>query len=182
MKLAAALRLALTVIAAAVFLLIGKPARAEFVPPPFSTSVLDQAGKLSPGEHAYLTAKIEKHRRATGFVVAVYLPASLDGESIEDVAYKTFQTWKLGDKEKDNGVLLVIAPSERKTRIETGKGTGGALTDLQTNVGSTASTRRSRKIRRRRPFLAKARSRGPSARRSGCSDSCSCSFPSSSSS
>lgn len=135
MKTIATLRLALGALLMAVVLLVSGHARAAFTPPPFSSSVVDQAGKLSAGEHAYLTAKIERHRRATGFVVAVYLPASLEDETIEDVAYKTFQQWKIGSGGgKDNGVLLVIAPSERKTRIETGKGTGGALTDLQTNV------------------------------------------------
>src|SRR6185503_6999677 len=58
---------------------------------------------------------------------------SLDGEAIEDVAFATFNEWKLGKKGADNGVLLVIAPAERRVRIETGKGVGGDLTDLQSN-------------------------------------------------
>src|SRR5690606_3392153 len=68
-----------------------------------------------------------------GFAVVVYTVASLDGQSIDDVAYTAFNTWKIGSKEGDDGVLLVIAPKERATRIETGKGVGGALTDLESH-------------------------------------------------
>lgn len=128
------LRVMFAALAAMCFLLVAAPARAEFKPPPFTSSVVDQAGKLSEGERTYLTGRIEQQRRATGFVLAVFLPASLDGDNIDDVAYQTFRAWGIGDKEKDNGVLLVIAPSERKVRIETGKGVGGAMTDLQSNI------------------------------------------------
>src|SRR6185436_945485 len=62
-----------------------------------------------------------------------FVVGSLEGETIDDIAYKTFNAWGVGQKGKDNGVLLVIAPNERKVRIETGLGVGGALTDLQSN-------------------------------------------------
>jgi len=62
---------------------------------------------------------------------------SLGGEPIEDIAYTTFNTWKIGQHGADNGVLLVLAPGDRRVRIETGKGVGGALTDLQANDIST---------------------------------------------
>ena len=61
------------------------------------------------------------------------MTASLEGEPIEDVGYQLIQTWKPGQKGKDNGVVLVIATGERRIRIETGKGVGGDLTDLQSN-------------------------------------------------
>ena len=107
---------------------------ASFTPPPFTSSVVDDAGKLSEGERVYLTAKIERERQRTGYPMAVLVARSLDGDNIDDVAYATFKAWGLGDKGKDNGVLLVVAPAERKMRIETGKGVGGALTDLESNV------------------------------------------------
>ncbi len=132
-ELARALRVLFATIAAVCLLLVATAARAEFKPPPFTSSVVDQAGKLSEGERMSLTARIEQQRRATGFVVAVFLPGSLEGDNIDDVAYQTFRAWGVGDKEKDDGILLVIAPNERKVRIETGKGVGGALTDLQSN-------------------------------------------------
>ena len=52
---------------------------------------------------------------------------------VADVAYETFNTWHVGSKQGDDGVLLVIAPAEHMTRIETGKGVGGALTDLDSS-------------------------------------------------
>jgi uncharacterized protein len=128
-----AVRLLVAALAAFVLVFSTRSASAGFTPPPFTSSVVDAAGKLSESDRAYLTNKIEQQRLATGFVVAVFLPASLDGAPIEDVAYETARAWKLGQAGKDNGVLLVIAPAERRVRIETGKGVGGALTDLQSN-------------------------------------------------
>lgn len=121
---------ALALIAA---LLFPRPALAAFVPPALSGHIVDQSGKLSADELRALDAKLDGIRRETGFAIVVFLPASLGEETIDDVAFTTFNAWGVGQKGADNGVLLVIAPSERKVRIETGKGTGGALTDLQAN-------------------------------------------------
>ena len=114
-------------------LLFAFPARAAFTPPPLTGHVVDTAGKLSEEDIAYLDRKLEGVRARTGFDIVAFVPGSLEGEDIEDVAYKAFNAWKLGQKGEDNGVLLVIAPAERRVRIETGKGVGGALTDLQSN-------------------------------------------------
>ena len=56
---------------------------------------------------------------------------SLDGESIEDFATRVFDAWKLGQKGKDNGVLVIVAPNDRRMRIEVGYGLEGTLTDAQ---------------------------------------------------
>jgi len=56
---------------------------------------------------------------------------SLDGESIEGFATRVFDEWKLGQVDQDNGVLLIVAPSDRRMRIEVGYGLEGTLTDLQ---------------------------------------------------
>jgi uncharacterized protein len=100
-------------------------------PPRFQGAVTDVAGKLSPTDRAALTRRIEAIRSTTGNEIAVLILPTLGGESIEDVAYTTFNAWKLGQRGADNGVLLVVATGERSIRIETGKGTEGALTDLQ---------------------------------------------------
>jgi uncharacterized protein len=123
-------------IAAALLLLLGlftRSALAAFEPPPLSGHVVDTAGKLRRDEVLDLDAKLEAIRRETGFEIVALVPRSLEGETIEDVAYTAFNTWRLGRKDLDNGVLLVIAPEDRRVRIETGKGVGGALTDLQSN-------------------------------------------------
>ena len=54
---------------------------------------------------------------------------SLDGQEIEPYANELFRAWKLGEKTKNNGVLLLVAPNERKVRIEVGYGLEGTLTD-----------------------------------------------------
>jgi uncharacterized protein len=106
---------------------------AGFTPPAIAGPVTDPGAQLTPSEHAALARTILGIRAARGYEIAVFLPASLEGDTIDDVAYHTFRTWKLGFTGKDDGVLLVIATRERKVRIETGKGVGGALTDLQAN-------------------------------------------------
>jgi uncharacterized protein len=57
--------------------------------------------------------------------------SSLEGESIEEYALEVFNRWKLGRKGKDNGVLVLIAPAQRRMRIEVGYGLEGSLTDLK---------------------------------------------------
>lgn len=104
-----------------------------FEPPPLHGHVVDTAAVLSQEEVLRLDRKLDKARKQTGFAIVVFIPASLENESIEDVAYKTFNTWKVGSEKGDDGVLLVIAPNEKKTRIESGKGVGGALTDVQSS-------------------------------------------------
>jgi uncharacterized protein len=104
-----------------------------FTPPRLEGHVVDTAGKLGADDVAYLDGKLDAIRRRTGFEIVAFVPGSLEGEPIDDVAYTSFNAWGLGRKGADNGVLLVIAPTERKVRIETGKGVGGALTDLQSN-------------------------------------------------
>jgi len=126
-RLAAALVTLITLLATAF------PAFAAFTPPPLDAHVVDTSGALSEAQVRAIDRKLDGYLRRTGFAIVAFIPRSLEGESIEDVAYRTFNAWQIGDKGKDNGVLLIIAPSERKVRIETGKGVGGALTDLQTN-------------------------------------------------
>src|SRR4051794_1362119 len=104
-----------------------------FKPPPLDGHVVDTAGKLSAEDIRYLDAKLAGYRRQTGFAIVAFITGSLDGENIDDAAYATFNAWKLGEKGKDNGVLLMIPPADRKVRIETGKGVGGEVTDLQSN-------------------------------------------------
>ena len=111
--------------------------------------VTDAAGKLSPADRAFLDARLKAFKDETGAQVIVFIPASLNGEPIEDVAYGTFQAWKIGQKDKDNGVLLLWAPSERRVYIQTGKGVGGDLTDVQSF----------RIVQRMKPYLQADRSR-----------------------
>lgn len=110
-------------------------ARAAFAytPPPIEGPVTDTAHLLTENEKSAIATKLRGYKAGSGYEITVFIPSSLNGETIEDVAYTTARTWGIGEKGKDNGVLLVVAPVERKIRIETGKGVGGDLTDLQAN-------------------------------------------------
>lgn len=113
---------------------------AEWKPPPLRGHVVDEAGALAPAEARALDRKLDRARQQTGFAIVVYiLPQLPEGLSIEDVGYTAGNTWGVGSKEGAEGVLLINAVAERKLRIETGKGAGGALTDL-------ASSRISREV------------------------------------
>jgi uncharacterized protein len=97
--------------------------------PALTGRVVDQAGILSPGvEKALASLSSELERRTTDQLVIVTLP-NLDGRPIEDVGLALGRGWGIGQKEKDNGVLLVVAPNERKVRIEVGYGLERILPD-----------------------------------------------------
>lgn len=125
-----AVRALAAALVAVVLALVARPALA-YQPPVIEGHVTDLTGKLSMPDRNALEQRLESERRASGNEIAVLLIPSLGDDTIEDVAYSTFNAWKLGQKGKDNGVLLVLALAEHRVRIETGKGTEGALTDLQ---------------------------------------------------
>jgi uncharacterized protein len=99
--------------------------------PTHEGAVTDTSGTLTTEDDAALEARIAAYRTRTGNEIGVLVIASLDGETIEDVAYRTFNAWGVGGRGADNGVLLVIAMREHRSRIETGKGIGHLLTDVQ---------------------------------------------------
>lgn len=116
---------------AALIVFISSLALAAWTPPPLRGHVVDEANALTPQETSMLSRKLEQARRQTGFAVVVYLlPQLPEGLSIEDVGYQAGNAWGVGSKGGDEGVLLIAALGEHKLRIETGKGAGGALTDI----------------------------------------------------
>jgi uncharacterized protein len=96
--------------------------------------VVDEAGMLAEGDrervanlcHAAWSLPAEQRVQ-----LQVLLVPSLEGEDLEGFSVRVFDAWKLGDRGKDNGVLVVVARDDRKIRIATGYGTEGALTDAQ---------------------------------------------------
>jgi uncharacterized protein len=113
-------------------LLVPRAAMA-FTPPPPDGAVTDTSGRLTAEDDRIIEAEIAAYRARTGHEIAVLMVGSLGGESVDDVAYTTANKWGVGKKGSDDGVLLVIAPNERKMRIETGKGVGDRLTDLESS-------------------------------------------------
>src|SRR5512133_2030021 len=92
--------------------------------------VTDNAQILSAETLTMLSDSLKMHElRTTNQVVVLTIP-TLDGESIEDYANRVFNDWKLGQKEKDNGVLIIVVPNDRRMRIEVGYGLEGTLPDL----------------------------------------------------
>ncbi len=89
----------------------------------------DLVGILSSSTHAELESLLKAHEDSTSNQVAVLIIPSLEGESLEEFSIKVAETWKLGQKGKDNGVLLLVAKNDRKVRIEVGRGLEGDLTD-----------------------------------------------------
>ena len=65
-----------------------------------------------------------------GIQFEIYIPSSLQGEEIESVAIQIFDQWKLGDEKTDKGLLFIIAPNEKRLRIEVGQGLEGDIPDV----------------------------------------------------
>jgi uncharacterized membrane protein YgcG len=97
--------------------------------PELTGRVVDDAGILDPSTKAWLERKLaEFETKTTGQLVVVTLK-SLQGTSIEDYGYQLGRHWQIGQKGKNTGALLIVAPNERKVRIEVGYGFEGTLTD-----------------------------------------------------
>lgn len=94
--------------------------------------VLDQAGVMNPDTEKMILSTSQELARRTKAQVAVVTLKSLDGYPIEDVSLAIGRAWQLGDKDLDNGVLILMALEERKSRIEVGYGLEGALPDGKT--------------------------------------------------
>src|SRR5689334_21261821 len=106
------------------------PLRAAVDVPYLTGRVVDNAEILSPSARGRITEMLKSHEDATTNQVAVLTVPTLGGESVEEFATRVFEQWKLGQKGKDNGVLVVVAPKDRKMRIEVGYGLEGTLTDV----------------------------------------------------
>ena len=97
--------------------------------PKLSAHVIDQTATLSEAERAALDAKLADFERSHGSQVVVLLVPTTGSETIEDFAGRVTDTWQLGRKGVDDGVLFVVAKNDRKLRIHTGRGVQGTLTD-----------------------------------------------------
>ena len=79
-----------------------------------------------------LEAVLTDLERKTGAEIAVVTVGSLEGQVIEEAAVRLYQTWKIGKKGQDNGMLFLISPTERKMRVEVGYGLEGLFPDAKT--------------------------------------------------
>lgn len=118
----------------AFFALVAVPASAQTFPENNGSPVVDQAGILSPEQEFDLKSKSEALFAQTGRAFAVGTVKSLEGYPIDDYAYRLGRHWKLGSAKEDDGVLLLVAPNERKVWIATGYGAGGYMTDAMSGI------------------------------------------------
>jgi uncharacterized protein len=102
--------------------------------PPLTGRVVDNANVLSPEVKTDLTAKLANLEQTTGRQLVVVTLPSLQGYEIEDYGYQLGRAWGIGEKGKNSGVLLIVAPTERKVRIEVGYGLEPILTDALSSV------------------------------------------------
>ncbi len=118
---------------AALLALAAAPAAARPVPA-LTGPVVDEAGVLDAGERRALDALSRaawEQDPARRVQLQYLVVGSLEGDAIEDFAVRAFEQWKLGERGRDNGVLVVVAVKDRRVRIETGYGAEGGLTDAQ---------------------------------------------------
>ncbi len=94
-----------------------------------SGPVLDQANILPQPVESRLDARLRELWATTADAVVVVSVTSLDGASIETFATKLFNSWGIGDRDTDRGVLLLVAPNERRVRIEVGCGAEPLISD-----------------------------------------------------
>nr|WP_247876807.1 YgcG family protein [Ochrobactrum sp. CM-21-5] len=96
--------------------------------------VVDAAGIIDPAQRQQLTQKLADFEEKSSDQVVVVTVPSLNGEDIETYSNRLFRAWALGQKQENNGILLVVAPNDRKVRIEVGYGLEGTMTDALSSV------------------------------------------------
>ena len=102
--------------------------------PPLTGRVVDQANIMTPQSRGNVEAKLKDLEDKSSIQLVVATVSSLQDQDIEPYANELFRTWKLGEKTKNNGVLLLVAPKEHRVRIEVGYGLEGTLTDALSRV------------------------------------------------
>lgn len=112
----------------ALLALVAAPARAELPPRP-AGPVYDGAQVIPADTLHQLDQRLTQYNQLTGRAVVVATVASLDGQDVTDYAQKLAESWDIGGKATEEGVLLLVAPAEHKVRIHTGRGVQDRLTD-----------------------------------------------------
>jgi uncharacterized protein len=109
--------------------LLALPAAAQNFPP-LSGQVVDQADLLRPEQEVDLTTKLAALEQQTGRQMVVATVNSLGDQEIADYSTALGRHWKIGDEKLDDGVVMVVAPNERKVWVATGYGAEGYLPDI----------------------------------------------------
>jgi uncharacterized protein len=111
---------------------LGAAAAPKF--PALSGRIVDEANLLSAEDRRGLERELQALEEKSSDQLVIYTARSLQGYEIEDFGYQLGRTWQLGQKGQDNGVVLIVAPNERKVRIEVGRGLEPQLTDVMSKL------------------------------------------------
>jgi uncharacterized protein len=123
-----------TLAAVAVLLAWASLAFAAPVFPPLTGRIVDEAGLLSAADRQELLQTLAALEQKSSDQLVVYTTKSLQGYPIEDFGYQLGRYWKIGQQGTNNGVVLIIAPNDRKVRIEVGRGLEPQLTDALSSL------------------------------------------------
>jgi uncharacterized protein len=123
---------ALVFVAAAVFAASLSVAAPNF--PPLTGRVVDAANLLSSDVKTILENRLRDYEEQSGHQVAIATVPSLEGYDIRDYGNQLFRKYALGDKSRNDGVLVLVAPAEHKVSIEVGYGLEGDLTDAMSRI------------------------------------------------
>jgi uncharacterized protein len=120
-----------------VFVAVAVLASVAFAQPKFPAltgRIVDEAGLLTAADKVALEQELKALEDKSTDQLVIYVARSLQGYEIEDFGYKLGRTWAIGHKDKNNGVVLIVAPKERKVRIEVGRGLEPQLTDVMSKL------------------------------------------------
>lgn len=109
--------------------LLAAPATAQTFPKLAGNPVVDQANIIPAAEEAALNTQLLELQQKTGHQLVVATVNDLEGNEVADYGYRLGRAWQIGDKEKDDGVVFLIAPNERRMNIAVGYGLEPVLTD-----------------------------------------------------
>src|SRR5262245_8684528 len=102
--------------------------------PALSGRIVDEANLLSPEDRRALELELQGLEAKSSDQLVIFTTRSLQGYEIEDFGYQLGRAWQIGQKGQDNGVVRIVAPNERKVRIEVGRGLEPQLTDVMSKL------------------------------------------------
>ena len=102
--------------------------------PPLTGRIVDEAQLLTPADEQELMQTLTDLESKSTDQLVIYTTNSLQGYEIEDFGYQLGRAWQVGQRDVNNGALLIVAPKDRKVRIEVGRGLEPQLTDIMTRL------------------------------------------------
>jgi uncharacterized protein len=126
------IRIALAGLMALVLSAFAAAAEPKF--PPLTGRIIDEAGLLSANDRFAIEQELKELEAKSTDQIVVYTTKSLQGYEIEDFGYRLGRAWKIGQAGVNNGIVLIVAPNERKVRIEVGRGLEPQMTDFMSKL------------------------------------------------